>query len=108
MTVEESENRLKSAGRNDPCPCGSGKKYKKCHQAADETAVQAEHARQRAGAEAAAAAEAQEEARGSDSRDARPDHKGKRPHSPQNQQQVTSKSRNQPPRAANLPRRGAV
>ena len=19
------------AGRNDPCPCGSGKKYKKCH-----------------------------------------------------------------------------
>lgn len=20
-----------SAGRNDPCPCGSGKKYKKCH-----------------------------------------------------------------------------
>jgi preprotein translocase subunit SecA len=22
-------------GRNDPCPCGSGKKYKKCHGAAD-------------------------------------------------------------------------
>ena len=21
----------KEAGRNDPCPCGSGKKYKKCH-----------------------------------------------------------------------------
>jgi len=20
----------KSVGRNDPCPCGSGKKYKKC------------------------------------------------------------------------------
>jgi hypothetical protein len=20
-----------SAGRNDPCPCGSGKKYKHCH-----------------------------------------------------------------------------
>ena len=20
-----------SAGRNDPCPCGSGKKFKKCH-----------------------------------------------------------------------------
>ncbi|WP_421888217.1 SEC-C metal-binding domain-containing protein [Methylibium sp.] len=19
------------AGRNDPCPCGSGKKYKQCH-----------------------------------------------------------------------------
>ena len=23
-------------GRNDPCPCGSGRKYKKCHLAADE------------------------------------------------------------------------
>ncbi len=22
-------------GRNDPCPCGSGKKYKKCHGAGD-------------------------------------------------------------------------
>jgi len=21
----------KTPGRNDPCPCGSGKKYKKCH-----------------------------------------------------------------------------
>jgi uncharacterized protein YecA (UPF0149 family) len=20
-----------TAGRNEPCPCGSGKKYKKCH-----------------------------------------------------------------------------
>ena len=29
---EVSKNQLKSAkiGRNDPCPCGSGKKYKKC------------------------------------------------------------------------------
>ncbi len=23
-------NRSKKVGRNDPCPCGSGKKYKKC------------------------------------------------------------------------------
>jgi preprotein translocase subunit SecA len=22
---------LENVGRNDPCPCGSGKKYKKCH-----------------------------------------------------------------------------
>jgi uncharacterized protein YecA (UPF0149 family) len=21
----------RKAGRNDPCPCGSGKKYKRCH-----------------------------------------------------------------------------
>ncbi len=26
---------MKAAGRNDPCPCGSGKKYKKCCLAAD-------------------------------------------------------------------------
>jgi preprotein translocase subunit SecA len=25
-------------GRNDPCPCGSGKKYKKCHGATEATA----------------------------------------------------------------------
>ena len=24
----------KTPGRNDPCPCGSGRKYKKCHGAA--------------------------------------------------------------------------
>ena len=23
--------REKVVGRNDPCPCGSGKKYKQCH-----------------------------------------------------------------------------
>ncbi len=22
---------IPTAGRNDPCPCGSGKKYKQCH-----------------------------------------------------------------------------
>ncbi|MCC7440982.1 MAG: SEC-C domain-containing protein [Bdellovibrionales bacterium] len=26
----------KITGRNEPCPCGSGKKYKRCHGAADE------------------------------------------------------------------------
>jgi len=26
-------------GRNDPCPCGSGKKYKKCHGAMDSSAA---------------------------------------------------------------------
>ncbi|MBI1853088.1 MAG: preprotein translocase subunit SecA [Planctomycetes bacterium] len=27
-------NKKQEAGRNDPCPCGSGKKFKKCHGAA--------------------------------------------------------------------------
>ena len=32
LIVEEqsAEDKLR-AGRNDPCPCGSGKKFKKCH-----------------------------------------------------------------------------
>lgn len=29
--VEPIKNMLPKVGRNDPCPCGSGKKYKKCH-----------------------------------------------------------------------------
>ncbi|HKM27756.1 MAG TPA: SEC-C metal-binding domain-containing protein [Thiopseudomonas sp.] len=28
---EPVRNPLKEVGRNDPCPCDSGKKYKKCH-----------------------------------------------------------------------------
>jgi len=35
----KARERLGAAGRNDPCPCGSGKKYKKCHLAADEQAT---------------------------------------------------------------------
>jgi len=27
---------LPKVGRNEPCPCGSGKKYKKCHLDSDE------------------------------------------------------------------------
>lgn len=41
-------------GRNDPCPCGSGKKYKQCHLAADEAKQRA--ARAKAAAEAPAPA----------------------------------------------------
>ena len=40
---ESAEPFRPRAGRNDPCPCGSGRKYKKCHLAAD----QAEHAANR-------------------------------------------------------------
>ena len=31
-----ARERLAATGRNDLCPCGSGKKYKKCHLRADE------------------------------------------------------------------------
>ena len=30
-SIERSSPKFKDVGRNDPCPCGSGKKYKKCH-----------------------------------------------------------------------------
>ncbi len=29
--VKDKEDPYANVGRNDPCPCGSGKKYKKCH-----------------------------------------------------------------------------
>jgi preprotein translocase subunit SecA len=31
QTVTANPRQLSRIGRNDPCPCGSGKKYKKCH-----------------------------------------------------------------------------
>ena len=30
-TAVETRRVDETVGRNDPCPCGSGKKYKKCH-----------------------------------------------------------------------------
>ena len=38
--------RLKNTGRNDQCPCGSGKKYKKCHMDEDEQKRHEESAKQ--------------------------------------------------------------
>ncbi|MCU7848035.1 MAG: SEC-C domain-containing protein [Candidatus Thiodiazotropha sp. (ex Lucinoma kastoroae)] len=31
LRKKQVSNPLKTVGRNQPCPCGSGKKYKKCH-----------------------------------------------------------------------------
>ena len=39
--ADEARARLASTGRNDSCPCGSGKKYKKCHLLGDEQATAA-------------------------------------------------------------------
>jgi len=30
MRVGEQQHKKKKIGRNEPCPCGSGKKYKRC------------------------------------------------------------------------------
>jgi preprotein translocase subunit SecA len=31
QAVQQVVRSQEKVGRNDPCPCGSGKKYKKCH-----------------------------------------------------------------------------
>jgi uncharacterized protein YecA (UPF0149 family) len=31
ILVAAETERFADVGRNDPCPCGSGAKYKKCH-----------------------------------------------------------------------------
>ncbi|MSQ67747.1 MAG: zinc chelation protein SecC [Gammaproteobacteria bacterium] len=31
QALAPARNPLRTVGRNDPCPCGSGKKFKKCH-----------------------------------------------------------------------------
>jgi tetratricopeptide (TPR) repeat protein len=37
--IADAKARLSAADRNDRCPCGSGKKYKKCHLRDDEAAL---------------------------------------------------------------------
>lgn len=46
---------MASPGRNDPCHCGSGKKYKNCHLAADEAKQREARAKAAAAVEAPAA-----------------------------------------------------
>jgi len=53
---------MSKIGRNDPCHCGSGLKYKKCHLPKDDAAKSAELAATAAAAAAAAQAKADAEA----------------------------------------------
>jgi hypothetical protein len=63
MSLEIAKERHRTAGRNDACPCGSGKKYKKCHQIEDDALISAELKRLEAeGLEIAAKAKAEEDA----------------------------------------------
>ena len=43
--LAETHPMSQSTGRNDPCPCGSGRKYKKCHEASDVAASPSPHLR---------------------------------------------------------------
>ena len=63
MTETDPIERLKQTGRNDPCPCGSGRKYKKCHLREDQEAehkLQLEQEEERA---AAAVEQSEDESR---------------------------------------------
>jgi hypothetical protein len=68
MNHDEIEARLHATGRNDACPCGSGKKYKKCHLNEDEAAVHAQAARLASIADASAEAKQNKAAPGDHSK----------------------------------------
>jgi uncharacterized protein len=40
ITHSEASRRVSKVGRNVPCPCGSAKKYKRCHGAAEAPVVE--------------------------------------------------------------------
>lgn len=95
-THEEAQARLHQAGRNDPCPCGSGKKYKKCHMAADEAAVHAE------------AESLKNEAAGAGSGEAKPGKGSAAKPRPRAQGGAPAAKPSRDTRPKNLPRRRAV
>ena len=109
MTSEKASSAEKP-GRNDPCHCGSGLKYKKCHSAADDAARSAELSAQ-AAARAAAAAEAA--AKAAENEGEQPvttkGGKGQAQHPSGGAQAPRLQRPKLPtPHASNLPRRGAV
>lgn len=61
---------MSKIGRNDPCHCGSGQKYKKCHLPKDDAAKSAELAAAAEAAAAAAKAKADAEAEEADKAEA--------------------------------------
>jgi hypothetical protein len=90
MAENDWQARLKT-GRNDDCPCGSGKKYKKCHLRADEEAQSATLAKTNADAAAKAAKDHDHEGHDHSGHDHDHDHWQKhekggpaRPHTSQN------------------------
>lgn len=109
MSFETARERHKNTGRNDDCPCGSGKKYKKCHQAEDDAVISAELRRleEAAAAELAAkAAEAAEQGEAGAKAEGRAEDPRKKP---ANRGAAAQGPRpNAVGKPNNLPRRGAV
>jgi hypothetical protein len=104
---EENLARLKATKRNDPCPCGSGRKYKKCHQEEDETVLRAANkaAADAAAKAAAEAAEAEAEADGATKKESAA---GAAPERATGKRNKPARGQDQNPRPKNLPRRKAV
>ena len=99
MSEDSYSERLKSTKRNDPCPCGSGRKYKKCHLEEDEAAL---HAAAKKAAEAAAVAlDAGEQSTAKNASSASVERPAARQNKP-------SRGAAANPRPKNLPRRKAV
>jgi SEC-C motif len=110
MSFEVAQERRKQTGRNDVCPCGSGIKYKKCHQQEDDAVVAAELKRR---AEAAIAEAEAKAAEAEEAGEGKPDAK-----SDEARGRAAARGGAAPKRggarptavgkAQNLPRRGAV
>lgn len=113
MNASEYNGRLKTTGRNDACPCGSGKKYKKCHLAEDEAAKHAELVKAAEERQAALNSENADDA-GETSEGAAKDAEGKgeiavsQSKTRRERLKQTGKSSSGRGRSANIPRRGAV
>ncbi len=98
MNASDYNERLRKTGRNDLCPCGSGKKYKKCHLAADEAAKHEELAK---------AAEERESAMKTDENESE-DAGGRSSVPRRDGHQHSGKLQGGQDRHVNIPRRGAV
>jgi hypothetical protein len=105
MSTADYEERLKNTGRNDRCPCGSGKKYKKCHAAEDEAQRSAALKALEEEAKARAAAKSEEE--GDDAPEAAPADANKRTAARQKGASQT-KPQSTDTKPKNMPRRKAV
>jgi hypothetical protein len=103
MSDSDYEVRLKTTQRNDPCPCGSGKKYKKCHLVEDEgtrtATLKALEEEAMAKAKASTDSEGEGDTRGADESTRLPKRQKK---------QRGSKGLAADGRPKNIPRRGAV
>src|SRR5690606_20448985 len=109
VSDDSYSDRLKHTQRNDPCPCGSGRKYKKCHLETDEAALLAASKAAKAAAEAAAAAAASEAAASEASeRAAQKKEASTSAERPLARQNKPARGAAGNPRPKNLPRRKAV